>query len=90
VVQYNLLLTCQTETTDQKATELTKIYGSGNTEVVALRDASLCVERGEVVALVGPSGAGKSALLTTLGLTNPPTAGRVAIGGVPVIAATAR
>ncbi len=60
---------------------LTKIYGSGNTEVVAMRDACVCVRRGEVVALLGPSGAGKSTFLTTVGLINPPTSGRIFIGG---------
>ncbi len=64
---------------------LTKVYGSGNTEVVAMQDVSLRVERGEVVALLGPSGAGKSTLLTAIGLINPPTAGRIVIGGAPVI-----
>ena len=64
--------------------ELTKIYGSGNTEVVAMRDASMIVERGEVVALLGPSGSGKSTFLTAVGLINPPTSGRVTIGGVLV------
>jgi len=65
--------------------DLTKVYGSGNTEVVAMKDATLRVERGEVVALLGPSGAGKSTLLTAMGLINPPDAGRVVIGGVPVM-----
>lgn len=60
---------------------LTKVYGSGNTEVVAMRDASMSVRRGEVVALLGPSGSGKSTFLTAVGLINPPTSGRVLIGG---------
>src|ERR1035437_24154 len=63
-----------------EATGLTKIYGSGNTEVVAVRDATLTVARGEIVALLGPSGAGKSTLLPLRGLILPPNAGRIAIG----------
>lgn len=61
--------------------ELTKVYGSGNTEVVAMRDASMQVRHGEVVALLGPSGSGKSTFLTAVGLVNPPTSGQVFIGG---------
>ena len=60
---------------------LGKVYGSGNTEVVAMRDATVRVRRGEVVALLGPSGSGKSTFLTAVGLINPPTAGQVWIGG---------
>lgn len=63
-----------------EVTGLTKIYGSGNTEVVAMKDVSLRVEAGEVVALLGPSGAGKSTLLMAMGLINPPTSGRIVIG----------
>ncbi len=60
---------------------LTKVYGHGHTEVVALRDASMRVRRGEIVALLGPSGAGKSTFLLCVGLINPPTRGTVTIGG---------
>lgn len=69
------------------AENLTKIYGSGNTEVVAMQDVSLKVARGEVIALLGPSGAGKSTLLTAIGLINPPTSGRIFIGGELVMEA---
>ncbi len=64
---------------------LTKVYGAGNTEVVALKDVTLRVARGEVVALLGPSGAGKSTLLSAIGLINPPTAGRIVLGGQLVL-----
>lgn len=68
-----------------EAMGLTKIYGSGNTEVVAMKDVSVKLARGEVVALLGPSGAGKSTFLTALGLINPPTAGRIVMAGQPVM-----
>lgn len=64
---------------------LTKVYGSGHTEVVAMRDATMAVRRGEVIALLGPSGAGKSTFLTAVGLINPPTSGQILIGGVSVL-----
>ena len=64
---------------------LTKIYGSGNTEVVAMQDASMDVAEGEVIALLGPSGSGKSTFLTAVGLINPPTSGQVSIGGQLVL-----
>ena len=64
---------------------LTKVYGSGNTEVVAMRDVTMAVRRGEVVALLGPSGAGKSTFLTAVGLINPPTSGQILIGGTLVL-----
>jgi len=67
-----------------QAEHLTKVYGSGHTEVVAVRDATLAVARGEIVALLGPSGAGKSTLLTLVGLILQPNAGRIAIGGETV------
>ncbi|MBI5572326.1 MAG: ABC transporter ATP-binding protein [Desulfomonile tiedjei] len=59
---------------------LTKVYGSGNAEVVAMRDVSFTLSSGEVVALLGPSGAGKSTLLTVVGLINTLTSGKLTIG----------
>ncbi|NLF72263.1 MAG: ABC transporter ATP-binding protein [Candidatus Anammoximicrobium sp.] len=64
---------------------LAKVYGSGNTEVVAMRDVTMTVRRGEVVALLGPSGSGKSTFLTAVGLINPPTSGQILIGGALVL-----
>ena len=64
---------------------LKKVYGSGNTEVVAMHDATLAVRRKEVIALLGPSGAGKSTFLTAVGLINPPTSGQIFIGDDPVL-----
>ncbi|QDT04802.1 ABC transporter ATP-binding protein YtrE [Rubripirellula lacrimiformis] len=67
------------------ATDLTKRYGSENTEVVAMREASMTVQSGEVVALLGPSGSGKSTFLTAIGLINPPTSGTIVIRGTLVL-----
>jgi putative ABC transport system ATP-binding protein len=64
-----------------RAQGLTKIFGSGRTEVVAVRDVTLSVPQGRIVALLGPSGAGKSTLLTLVGLITPPNTGRIEIAG---------
>ena len=64
---------------------LRKVYGSGHTEVVAVRDASLTIARGAVVGMLGPSGSGKSTILTAMALINLPTAGQIAINGTPVL-----
>ena len=68
-----------------EVSHLRKVYGSGHTEVVAIRDATLSVARGEIVGMLGPSGSGKSTLLTAMALINPPTSGLITIGGQPVL-----
>ena len=65
--------------------QLTKVYGADNTEVVAMKDVSIHLARGEVIALLGPSGAGKSTLLNAVGLITPPTSGRILIGGATIM-----
>jgi len=61
---------------------VSKVYGSGPSEVHALGDVNLAVERGELVAVMGPSGSGKSTLLTIAGSLEEPTSGQVLVDGI--------
>ncbi len=69
-----------------RAEALRKVYGKGDTELVALNDVSIASERGEIAALLGPSGSGKSTLLTALGFLNLPERGKIWIDGRLVVA----
>lgn len=69
------ILTCQ---------GITKVYGAGNNQVVALEKLDLSVEKGEFVAIVGASGSGKSTLLHIIGSVDKPTEGKVIIGGTDI------
>ena len=60
---------------------ISKTYGSGNTAVHALRNATFSVPKGEYVAIVGESGSGKSTLLNMIGALDNPTSGKVYIDG---------
>lgn len=64
------------------AKNLVKTYEESGTRIEVLRDVSLHVEQGEMVAIVGASGSGKSTLLHTLGLLDEPTSGHVFVNGV--------
>jgi lipoprotein-releasing system ATP-binding protein len=56
---------------------VTKIFGEGDTEVRALDNVSLTINRGEFVLIVGSSGSGKSTLLNMIGLLDGPTSGKI-------------
>lgn len=64
-----------------KVESLTKIYGKGTTQVVALDNISFSVKKGEFVAIVGASGSGKSTLLHLIGGVDRPSSGHVYIDG---------
>ena len=62
--------------------QVSKIYGSGPSEVYALTEVDLAVERGELVAIMGPSGSGKSTLLTIAGSLETPSTGQAFVEGI--------
>ena len=65
---------------------VTKVYDHGADDpLVAVKDVSIDIGVGEVVALLGPSGCGKSTLLKMIGGLYPPTSGTISINGVEVV-----
>ena len=65
---------------------VSKVYGSGDNQVVALNRIDLSVEQGEFVAIIGASGSGKSTLLHILGSVDKPSEGKVIIAGEDISA----
>ncbi len=61
--------------------DLTKKYGKGESEVIALDHVSFSVEKGEFVAIIGASGSGKSTLMNLIGGIDVPSSGSVVIDG---------
>ena len=63
---------------------VSKIYGRGDTQVRALDDLCLSVDRGDYLAVMGTSGSGKSTAMNILGCLDRPSSGSYRLNGVPV------
>jgi putative ABC transport system ATP-binding protein len=63
---------------------VSKVYGSGETSVVALDDVSLALPAGRFTAIMGPSGSGKSTLMHCMAGLDSLTSGRVLLGDVEI------
>lgn len=64
--------------------DVSRVYGTGETEVRALDHVDLVIGQGEFVAIMGPSGSGKSTAMNTIGLLDRPSSGRFLFNGVEV------
>ncbi|MCZ7665319.1 MAG: ATP-binding cassette domain-containing protein [Thermoleophilia bacterium] len=71
-----------------RAGNVSRSFGTGRTEVTAVRDVSLEVEKGEVILIMGPSGSGKTTLLLMLGALLRPTSGHIVVDGREISALT--
>ena len=63
---------------------LSRTYTMGTMQVLALKNVTLDIRRGEFAAIMGKSGSGKSTLLHQLGLLDTPTEGEITIDGVEI------
>lgn len=67
-----------------KVENLCKVYGKGDSQVTALDNVSLSIEKGEFTAIIGSSGSGKSTLLHMIGGVDIPTSGKIFLNGMDV------
>jgi putative ABC transport system ATP-binding protein len=79
----------QTRTAAARAIDATKVYGEGDTAVVALEGVTVAVPTGRFSAVMGPSGSGKSTLLHCLAGLDSLTGGQVFLGDVELTTLTA-
>lgn len=71
-----------------KLENVTKIYGTGENQLVALDHVNVTIDKGETVAIVGPSGCGKSTMLHIIGGVDSATEGKVYIEGKDITGLT--
>lgn len=66
------------------ATNISKVFGHGHTEVLAVNNVSLDIAPGKLILIMGPSGSGKTTLLSMLGGLLRPTSGQITIAGTEI------
>jgi putative ABC transport system ATP-binding protein len=67
-----------------QAKKLYKTYHEGSITVAAVKDVSVFIEKGEMIAIMGPSGSGKTTLISMLGCILKPTSGNIFINGLDI------
>lgn len=75
-------MTTTSSTPAARADNITKVYGTGETEVRALDGVTVSFPRGQFTAIMGPSGSGKSTLMHCLAGLDTPTSGTVHVGHI--------